>query len=154
MSSIQQICILSIICLVPRNSHCECLGCCTAQRLAWVTLYLGDERRQGDDNIILQTSFIWRNFFCRPKKGGFTVFVVYCRFFCLMVNVHNTRIGLGTHTFSTHVCTKLTVRVRLKKKNQSSQETHEDVCSPPLSVCYWDEKVKERKILKKRKQLR
>ena len=116
MSSIQQICILSIICLVPRNSHCECLGCCTAQRLAWVTLYLGDERRQGDDNIILQTSFIWRNFFCRPKKGGFTVFVVYCRFFCLMVNVHNTRIGLGTHTFSTHVCNKLTVRVRLKKK--------------------------------------
>ena len=137
MSSNQQICILSIICLVPRNSHCECLGCCTAQRLAWVTLYLGDERRQGDDNIILQTSFIWRNFFCRPKKGGFTVFVVYCRFFCLMVNVHNTRIGLGTHTFSTHVCNKLTVRVRLKK-NQSSQETHEDVCSPPLSVCYWD----------------
>ena len=134
MSSNQQICILSIICLVPRNSHCEWLVCWTVQRSSWVILHLGVSRREREDNIILQALFDGI-FFVGEKKVA-SLFLLYIADFFLMVNVHNTRIGLGTHTFSTHVCNKLTVRVRLKK-NQSSQETHEDVCSPPLSVCYW-----------------
>ena len=56
-------------------------------------------------------------FFAGQKKVASLFLLYIADFFCLMVNVHNTRIGLGTHTFSTHVCNKLTVRVRLKKKS-------------------------------------
>ena len=76
------------------------------------------------------------DFFCRRKKRWLHCFrwrrQIY--FWWYMLTTHE--LVWVPIQFSTHVFKELTVRVRLKKFNLHRIE-YEDVCSPPLSVCYW-----------------